>query len=111
LGGGLKESLTTADVPEARFWNDIEDMESQLYRPGGLLIVRLPMQLLKEYGGVFEKAYVETVVANYQPLGCHYKIEWYDLFESDLIDLRDFEDPKTTKQDLINKYLTYRARD
>lgn len=111
LGGGLKEEYSNQDLPAAKFWNDIEDLTDQLYRPGGLLIVKLPKQLLLEYGGVFEKQYVETVVSNYQPLGCHYKIEFYDLFDSDLIDAADFENPQLTRQDIINRYLTYKARD
>lgn len=111
LGGGLKEKYSATDVPAARFWHDVEDKHEQLYRPGGLLIVRLPMQLLKEYGGVLDRDYVEATVSNYQPTGCHYKIEFYDIFKEDLINPADFEDPKLTKQDLINKYLTYRARD
>lgn len=111
LGGGLKDSYSVKDLPIAKFWHDLENVSDHVYRPGGFLVVRLPKQLLKAYGGVFDREYVETVVSHYQPLGCHYKIEFYDIFDTDLIPRKDLEIPYVLKQDLIDKYFTYKARD
>lgn len=109
MGRGLKESVDYNDFYEAQFFYDIEDQSKYSYNPNGFGIIKLPMQLLKSNGGVYDEDYVKKIVEKYKPVGCKYEIVYYDIFKTDILPKEELNNRMILKSDLIKKYFTYEA--
>lgn len=81
-GGGLKHSISKEDIenisPNSKSYWDIGEWDGYKYQENGVLIIRLPKFLLKEYGGSFTRVDIERVIKKQIAFGVFYIIEYLD---------------------------------
>lgn len=81
-GGGIKETIGPALMKElgidSRSYWDIGYWDGEPYQENGVLIIRLPRYILKEYGGRFTKQDVEAVVQKHIAFGTFTIIDYLE---------------------------------
>jgi hypothetical protein len=86
-GGGLLREIGRNIIeeiePEANFYWDIGYWDGEPYPENSVVVIRLSENILKEYGGKFERQEVEAAVQKHIAFGTFFIIEY--IHESDLI--------------------------
>lgn len=83
-GGGVLESMPD-DIrkelePESDYYLDIGYYDGKPYQENGIIIVRLDQRILKDFGGMFTKADVETKVKRWLGSGIYPIIEYVNSY-------------------------------
>jgi hypothetical protein len=108
-GGGLRETIGKALMkelmPESSSYWDIGFWDGSPYPENGVIVVRLPRYILKEFGGRLTKEEVEAAVEKHIAFGVFYIIEFLeeplalleipDNLVTEIVDL-----PETTEREL-----------
>lgn len=79
-GGGIKRTLTEKDIEKTQplsnhYW-DISTWDGIGYQSNGVIVVRVPRTVLKEYGGTMTRGDVNKVVERYAAYGTYQIIEY-----------------------------------
>lgn len=81
-GGGLKEEIDDDTrkylEPESDYYLDIGYFDGEPYPENGVVIVKLPQTILKEYGGRFNREEVREIVKKHMAFGTLPVIEFVD---------------------------------
>lgn len=79
-GGGLKESFTRKEIEQRAgavesFW-DIGTFDGKAYYEKGVVVIRLPKEILRSEGGQFEEEDIQARIKKYLALGIYPIIEY-----------------------------------
>jgi len=81
-GGGLKETINQEVInqinPESNYYWDIGYLDGKAYPGNSVIIVKLPKEILKDYGGKFETQEVEEIIDEHIAYGSYFIIEYID---------------------------------
>lgn len=103
-GGGLDEAITKEiinQVQKESLYNwDIGYFDGEAYQENGVIIVRLPHNILKEHGGRFHESEVQAAIQKHKAYGVLPIVEYYDGIseETEVIGNGEFYDGEHIRQ-------------